>query len=373
MRFLLRCVSLLASPVAATIYQNTQIRTDPYPGQATLITAAASQWHTYPPNATEISYKGRWDSKYISWWSAPGLSFGFTGRNVALSFGNYTDVGVLLAWRIDGQDWQFSNVTANATFQFVNAGTTGANLTIAGAYQTFEMRVTNWAYGVQLKSVHVDASAKLVRLPLYRKTVEIIGDSLSAGQYATYEGISSWSWGFAEGLGDVEFSIEAYPGICLVDKQCYGNLRGQTYQWYRTSDTSGRAIEIWGDEPELWDFPAHPAADMVVINIGTNDNNSANNVSAPQFQQSYIDLISGIHSVWPDSQIIIFVSSCVPLNMPSSHTLTHLTAVALVRFLSGRKHILPRRWLPPPNRERVQPLRGCGLCALLQHHGYSPA
>lgn len=112
---------------------------------------------------------------------------------------------------------------------------------------------------------------------------------------------------------------------------------------------------------------------MVVINIGTNDNNSANNVSAPQFQQSYIDLISGIHSVWPDSQIIIFVSSCVPLNMPSSHTLTHLTAVALVRFLSGRKHILPRRWLPPPNRERVQPLRGCGLCALLQHHGYSPA
>ena len=305
MRFLLS-VALLASLASATIYQNTQVRDNPYPGQATLITAVTPQWHNYDPNATEISYKGRWDSKYISWWSVPGLKFGFTGSKVAISFGNYTDAGVLLAWRIDGQDWQFSNVTANSTYQFVNAGTTGANLTEKGTHQTFEMRVTNWAYGVQLKGVHVDASANLVKLPLYDKTVEIIGDSLSAGQYATYEGISSWSWGFAEGLGNVEFSIEAYPGICLVDKQCYGNLHGQTYQFYKTSDTSGRAIEIWGDEPEEWDFPAHPAADLVVINIGTNDNNSANNVSAPQFQQSYIDLIGGIHHIWPETQIIIF-------------------------------------------------------------------
>jgi hypothetical protein len=322
MRFLLPRVSFLASLVSATVYQNTQVRTDPYPGQATLFTPSASQWHTYAPGAAEISYKGRWDSKYISWWSAPGLKFGFTGSNIALSFGNYTDAGVLLAWRIDGQDWEFSNVTANATYHFVSAGTTGANLTAAGAYQTFEMRVTNWAYGVQLRAVHVDPSAKLVQLPLYGKTVEIIGDSLSAGQYATYEGISSWSWGFAEGLGNVEFSIEAYPGICLVDKQCYGNRRGQTYQFYQTSDTSGRAIEIWGDEPELWDFPAHPAADMVVINIGTNDNNSANNVSAPQFQQSYIDLIAGIHEVWPASQIVIFVSvshTYIPSKMISLH------------------------------------------------------
>lgn len=233
-----------------------------------------------------------------------------------MSFGNYIDDGVLLAWRIDGQDLEFINVTANATFQFVNAGTTSANLTTAVEYQTFEMRVTNWAYGVQLTAVHVDISAKLIQLPLYGKTVEVIGDSLSAGQYATYEGISSWSWDFAAGLGNTDFSIEAYPGICLVDKQCYGNLRGQTHQWYHTSDTSGRAIEIWGDEPELWDFPAHPAADMVVINIGTNDNNSANNVSGPQFQQSYIDLIAGIHGVWPESQIVIFVSS--PAHMSDS-------------------------------------------------------
>jgi len=95
-----------------------------------------------------------------------------------------------------------------------------------------------------------------------------IGDSLSAGQYATYEGISSYSWGLGEGFGDIEFSITAYPGICLHDARCYGNLRGQAYQWLQTSDTSGRAIEIWGDNPEPWDFAAHQPADIVVINLG---------------------------------------------------------------------------------------------------------
>ena len=82
------------------ILQNGQLRADPYPGQATVVAAAASSgWKSYPPNATQLSYKGRWDSKYISWWSAPGLKFGFTGQDVAISFGNYTDPGgSLLRW-----------------------------------------------------------------------------------------------------------------------------------------------------------------------------------------------------------------------------------------------------------------------------------
>ncbi|KAL9114850.1 MAG: hypothetical protein Q9227_001093 [Pyrenula ochraceoflavens] len=312
----------LATIAQATIFQNEQVRDDPYPGQATIVTAAnSSAWRTYPPNATEISYKGRWDSRYISWWSAPGIKFGFTGDNIALSFGQYTSQGVLLAWRLDGQDWQFANVTANSTYQFVSA-TLGANLTQAGQMQTFEMRVTNWGYGVQLTGVKTSANGGLVKLPNYSKTIEIIGDSLSSGYTATYEGISSWAWGFTEGLGNVEFSItvglsifladilfdngwQAFPGICLYDQECFGNPRGQTYQWYRTSDTSGRAQQLYGDNPPEWNFAAHPAADMVVINIGTNDNNTANNVSSTNYYNSYIELIDGIHRVWPNAQIVL--------------------------------------------------------------------
>lgn len=154
--------------------------------------------------------------------------------------------------------------------------TTGYNLTTPiNATQTLELRVTNWAYGVQIASVSVSGGAsKLVKIPNYTRTMELIGDSLSAGQYATLEGISSYSWGLMYGLGNVEFSITAYPGICLHDKQCYGNPHGQTYQWYKTVDTSGRALEIYGDNPPNWNFAAHPAAEITLINLGTNDNNS---------------------------------------------------------------------------------------------------
>jgi hypothetical protein len=255
----------LGSLASATILQNGQIRPNNYLDTAiNPIVSTDSSWTTYSASAEELSYKGRWDHQYISWWSAPGLKFGFQASKIAVSFGNYTSKGVLVAYRIDGQDWMLTNVTANSTHLFVTPETTGYNLTTpTGAVQTFELRVTNWAYGVQIKCIHVSGGhGRLVKIPNYARTMELIGDSLSAGQYGTLEGIASYSWGLMYGLGNVEFSITAYPGICLHDSQCYGNLHGQTFQWLKVPDTSGRALEIYGDGPDIpdWDFEAHPAA-----------------------------------------------------------------------------------------------------------------
>lgn len=51
----------------ATILQNGQIRDVYFP--ITVSTVNLSNWKTYSPSSKELSYKGRWDSKYISWWS----------------------------------------------------------------------------------------------------------------------------------------------------------------------------------------------------------------------------------------------------------------------------------------------------------------
>ena len=244
---------------------------------------------------------------------APGLKFGFTGEHVAITFGPLTSNTTLVGYRVDGQDWQFTNITTGATHLFVSPSTTGVNITAPIDPSTFELRVTNWAYGVQIDAVHVAKGENLFKIPNYGRTIEIIGDSLSAGQYATLEGLSSYTYGLGSGLGNTEYSLTAYPGICLFDKQCYGNLRGMFYQWFRTSDTSGRAIDIWGDNPEVWDFSKKPAADIVVINLGTNDNNSANNVTTAGYVAQYTMLIEGIHAVWPKAQIILIVSCYIRL------------------------------------------------------------
>lgn len=58
-------------------------------------------------------------------------------------------------------------------------------------------------------------------------------------------------------------------------------------------------------DPPDWDFAAHPAADITVINIGTNDNNTANNVTAQHYTAALTSLIEQVHEVWPDTQIIV--------------------------------------------------------------------
>ncbi|KAI0476238.1 SGNH hydrolase-type esterase domain-containing protein [Xylariaceae sp. FL0804] len=302
-----------AGLVDGTILQNGQVRITDYPDTriADWNNASAAGFRTYDAGAAELSYKGRWDSKHVSWWSAPGLIFGFTGSSVAVTFGDLTSEGVLVAWRVGGEDWQLTNASAGATHLLVTPADAGVNYTYPLDPLTFELRVTNWAYGVQIDSVHVAAGESLVAVPNYNRTIEFIGDSLSAGDYATYEGLSSFAWllqlrhGTGAGFGDTEYFVTAYPGICVSDQDCWGNLRGQSHQWFYTSDTSYRATEIWGDNPEPWDFSKQPTPSIVVINLGTNDNNVANNVSTSTFVESYKRLIEGVHGKYPDAQIIV--------------------------------------------------------------------
>lgn len=60
---LLACISA----VTATILENGRPRDVDFPD--TKVELAAGDYKTYDADAEEISYKGRWDSKKISWWA----------------------------------------------------------------------------------------------------------------------------------------------------------------------------------------------------------------------------------------------------------------------------------------------------------------
>lgn len=179
---------------------------------------------------------------------APGLKFGYTGQTVAVTFGPETIDTTLIGYRINGMDWQFTNVTTGGTHLLVTESTPGVNETYPFDPSVLELRVTNWAYGVQIDQVHVTEGEKLVEIPSFGRNIEFIGDSLQAGMYTSFEGLSSFAYATGAGLGGTEYSVTAYPGICVSDQDCWGNPRGQSHQWFYASDTSPRAARIWGGE-----------------------------------------------------------------------------------------------------------------------------
>ncbi|KAJ5140727.1 Esterase SGNH hydrolase-type subgroup [Penicillium atrosanguineum] len=282
---------------AATILQNGQVREDPYPGQAPRIELDDS-WHSYGADTEEISYKGRWDSNHVSWWSAPGIKVEFSGSQLAVSFGQSTSDGVLVAYRVGSLDWQFSNVTADSTYQFVGPEL-GLDEDLVKQHKVFEMRV-------QIAGVSVASDESLQVPKRFEKKVEVIGGSLAGGQFATYETISSWGYLFAAGLGNAEHTITAYPGACLADLQCYGgNAHGMTWYWNRASDPGSRANEFFGHEPEKFDNKAEQPADLVVIQMGGNDHRHPNEIPGNEFYHAYVALIDDIHSTWPHAVVLI--------------------------------------------------------------------
>jgi lysophospholipase L1-like esterase len=75
-------------------------------------------------------------------------------------------------------------------------------------------------------------------------------------------------------------------------------------------------MKIYGDEPPNWDFKAQQPADLVVINIGTNDNNPANNVPSEDYFNDYVKLVADIHRIWPHAQIVLMVCSPHTVTFP---------------------------------------------------------
>ncbi|OJJ00844.1 hypothetical protein ASPVEDRAFT_40356 [Aspergillus versicolor CBS 583.65] len=339
-RLLLSTLLAWSLSVSATILENGQPRADPYPGQVNAISLDSS-WRTYDADAPEIAYKGRWDSKHISLWLAPGIKLRFSGPKLAISFGENTNEGTMIAYRIGTLDWLFSNVTADSTYQFVGEGTQYEELPGDGEH-IFEMRVTNWGIGVQMAGASVDVDHYLSKPPTFKRKVEIIGGSLTGGQYATYETLSSWAFLYAQGLGNVEFGITAYPGACLADLQCYGGgTHGTIWYWHKASDPGSRAAGMYGHEPEEWDVTAEQPADLVIIQMGGNDHRHPNEIPGENFYDGYIEVIEDVHKHWPDASIVIMTQWGIWEQEGAEYTQTTVYEEEITRVY---EHFKDRRW-----------------------------
>ncbi|GII77367.1 hypothetical protein Sru01_23490 [Sphaerisporangium rufum] len=244
--------------------------------------AAAGDGTPADPN---IGFTGRWDTRdstaYVPGWAGAYLRVGFTGTTVKLKQRDAID----LYYSIDGgPDVYLQNV--RGTVDLTPARLPAGEHTLRVSY-----RVVAGSYhgDAVFQGLVLDQGARTLPARPVGGTVEFVGDSITVGTTTSKNALTAYGWLVGEQLG-LDHTQVAQGGACLVSTAdgCVGLDR----RFVKVSAVDGAADH---------DFSRYQA-DVVVINLGTND--AGHGVSTTQFQNSYVELLRTVRSRYPAAAIL---------------------------------------------------------------------
>ncbi len=239
------------------------------------------------PTDPNIKYIGRWDtsssSVAVSYWPGAYFKTAFTGRTVKIKLGGAVNI--------------FASIDKKADTFYANANGT-VNLTPTPlAAGTHTLRVATYSEHDVLKfqGILLDAGAKTVMPTISSQLIEFVGDSITAGATTTKHALSDYAWLVGEQLG-VEHTQIAQGGICLSDSTlCTSTGIGMSSQFFKLQT-------IYFPNSPNWNFSRYQA-NVVVINLGTNDN--GHHISDTAFQATYVTFIQKIRAKYPSAAILV--------------------------------------------------------------------
>ncbi|MET7283656.1 GDSL-type esterase/lipase family protein [Kribbella sp. NPDC005582] len=235
------------------------------------------------PTDSNIKYVGRWDTRsssaYVPGWAGAYAVVGFTGTTVKLRQRNSVD----LYASIDGRPWvSYRGVSGlvNLTPTRLTAGTHTLRV-------SYRQATGSYRGDLVFQGVTLDAGARTVAATVPSRTIEFIGDSITAGEKASKMAVTSYGWLTGEKLGAAHVQV-ARASVCLYPASGCIGLRDR---YLKTT--------VDATSPD-WDFSRYQASD-VLINLGTNDR--GHGVSSAQFQSAYITLMQRIRAKYPNATI----------------------------------------------------------------------
>ena len=244
------------------------------------------------PTDRNISFVGRWDTTdptaYLPGWAGAYLRTGFTGTMVKLKQRSTID----LYYSIDGAAYTFLSKVSGVV------DLTPTPLERGRHTLTVSYRVVAGSYhgDAVFGGLALDAGATTRRLPTPRQLVEFLGDSITVGQTSSQVALTSYPWLVGEQLG-VRHTQIAQGGACLRELTAAESTRGIACVGVQQRFTKVSAVDGAAD----WDFRRYHA-DVVVINIGTND--TSHGVVSADFQAGYLDLLRTVRAKYPHAAIL---------------------------------------------------------------------
>ncbi|OUM59523.1 hypothetical protein PIROE2DRAFT_14935, partial [Piromyces sp. E2] len=223
-----------------------------------------------------------------------GFKLDFSGTSLYIVSGGRSQPRIECGYSLDYQDFVYVNITI------------GENKILSGLDHTrhnIQFWVSNTDGGfLQLESIKIDKNAEIHRYQPQEKYIQVIGDSLSSGQYSPHESLDSWPFLLGQ-LLNVEMDVLAIPGIALADKvsmSSWKKTHGMSYQYFMVQH---EASEAWGYSKNTpFDFSNSREPDYIIINLGTNDIGLS--VQENQFMDYMVDFVKSIRTVYPNATII---------------------------------------------------------------------
>jgi len=235
---------------------------------------------------TNLRFIGRWDfsdkNSATSYWGGAYIKTQFSGASVKMIVGHSSNFFV----KIDDMAWTtYLNRKDTIDIGSVHLNKGWHTLTVAQG--------KDYDYIFDFKGFLFDQGARTRTGKISSVLIEYVGDSITTGYTDSQANVSDYAWLTSETLGTEHTQI-AYPGINLASG--YGRIKGTGMdQQYQKS----RSLK-YPDAPE-WNFQKY-RPDIVVINLGTNDNN--NKVPDSVFTRSYVSLMKFIRSKFPETKIL---------------------------------------------------------------------
>jgi hypothetical protein len=244
-----------------------------------------------------ITYVGRWDksnsSVFKSYWSGAYLTTKFSGRSLKLSLNNPVAMNFIV------------NIDGNLSNYWAPAGQSEVNLTpTLLANGTHTVQIINKFNEGEFGFVKLQLDAGAATLPLEpAPLVEFIGDSITAGHGTTNWAVSDFAWQTGERLGALHTQI-AFSGITLADYHhyAYNTFPGMESAYFKLMSVA-RCPDVPCTNNPAWNF-ANYSPRIVVVNLGTNDQNlGANSTSPADFQSKYTAFLANIRAKHPNADI----------------------------------------------------------------------
>lgn len=255
--------------------------------------AGAGQVPLSDPN---LRFVGRWDksnsTQYTSYFPGAYLTTRFTGSTVKLNLG---PTPTTFRYVIDGVSstyWNGAGKDVNLTTTPLSSGT--HTLQIAAEWENTEL---------QVQGLVLDENAS-TQPPDARPLIEFVGDSITTGYSSKTTALTSYAWRAAEQLGADHTQI-AYPSITLVQgyHYSYNHLPGME-TLYTKLQAGSHCLTFECTNVPAWNF-ANYTPKLVVVNLGTNDNNTG--TPRDKFQDTYTRFLASIRARFPDAEIFAMV------------------------------------------------------------------